>query len=874
MLSEHSCMKQNMEEFCGWFPAQRRVTYKNIKKNKTFKNFVDGFPPKHVPGKGTKTVPLEETCAIAFLSIFSPPSRSRLLPLLRFWARRLSERRINARRLYARRLYARRLSDRRLNAGRLYARRLNPLQSSLVAAALVSAALVAAALVAAALVTAALVAAALAAAALVAPLLVAPAFAAPASAALTFAAAALAAAAAAVLTASAPDASVPWTALLSTARGSPLPHPTALHHHTAAPQHRSTAPCAASSLCSTPQEYRAVAANCSTPFKETFSLCSRALPPLPLPSSRNPALNTLSAMVQGSPILACVQRAHVNAARRAEGNSSEQSAAGCHEASNSVVVAEHGEHDSIDGIHTNGKSSHALHHVLPICTRASIVRWMVQEASSNGDRNICSKAVRQFPQFFRASSCANNMRALRLWRSRSSFENDAGVISQRGSSAVVTRVTKAGVKVARLKARNGRGRKRGPWVEALHQSVKDEFERLSKLGVKFNLNTLKHLALDILSTGDGDSYSRNMIDPRSNEPLHLKITSTWIQSFTNRFRITSRAHTGKHRMSPRKEEKIELTVAAHLGRMSGLFESHIIDENNIENADETHFVINVDNSRTLGFCGTSEVMYADVVSGGEGFTMIVRLSGGRDSKVEAPFLVFKNKDRHYPIRGVPDNVDGVAYRTGPKGWIDTTVMPQWLSEQRVIRPLPHDRLRVLYVDNCSGHTNTMELQKACDGIKTQIKYFPPNATHLVQPCDSFVIQKIKRAWSTEWETYKMQMIKLNKWKDSSGKIANPGKTYFLRLAARCVRKVNEQRDADGLRYARKAMIITGMALNTNGLWEVSQLTPDLQRIVRKHASVFDASRNEAMSRDSLADDGTAGISSETNGPHVSGILDN
>lgn len=585
-------------------------------------------------------------------------------------------------------------------------------------------------------------------------------------------------------------------------------------------------------------------------------------------------------MVQGSPILACLQRARLNALCRGEGNTSgpiaagSESAAGSHEASNSVALSEHGDHDGVDGIDKDGKSNHALHNVLPICTRALIVKWMVSEASSHGDKNICSKAVRQFPQFFRASSCANNMRALRLWRSRSSFENDLGVINQRGSSAVVTRVTKAGVRVARLKARSGRGRKRAPWVEALHQAVKDEFERLSKLGVKFNLNTLKHLALDILSTGDGDNYSRNMIDPKSNEPLHLKITSTWIQSFTNRFRITSRAHTGKHRMSPRKEEEIELTVAAHLGTMSGLFEGHRLDEDDIENADETHFVINVDNGRTLGFCGTSEVKYADVVSGGEGFTMIVRLSGGRDSKVEAPFIVFKNKDRHYPIRGVPDNVDGVAYRTGPKGWIDRTVMPQWRSERRIISRLPHDRLRVLYVDNCSGHTNTMELEKACDVINTKIKYFPPNATHLVQPCDSFVIQKIKRAWSTEWETYKMQMIKLNKWKDSSGKIANPGKTYFLKLAAKCVRQVNQQRDEDGLTYARKAMIITGMALNTNGLWEVSQLTPDLQRIVRKHASVFEASRNEAMSSSSVPDEVSDGTSSEPNGAHGSGSLDN
>eukprot|EP00171_Calliarthron_tuberculosum_P003820 IDg3820t1 len=44
-------------------------------------------------------------------------------------------------------------------------------------------------------------------------------------------------------------------------------------------------------------------------------------------------------------------------------------------------------------------------------------------------------------------------------------------------------------------------------------------------------------------------------------------------------------------------------------------------------------------------------------------TMVVRLSGGRDARIEEPFFIFKNKDRSYPIRGVPDNVDGISYRT-------------------------------------------------------------------------------------------------------------------------------------------------------------------------------------------------------------------
>lgn len=78
--------------------------------------------------------------------------------------------------------------------------------------------------------------------------------------------------------------------------------------------------------------------------------------------------------------------------------------------------------------------------------------------------------------------------------------------------------------------------------------------------------------------------------------------------------------------------------------------------------------------------------------------MLVRVSGGRNSRIEALFVVFQNKDRNIPIRNVPENVDGVPYRTRPKRWMDQTAMSQWLGEIREIRTLPNERRRALYVD--------------------------------------------------------------------------------------------------------------------------------------------------------------------------------
>lgn len=95
-----------------------------------------------------------------------------------------------------------------------------------------------------------------------------------------------------------------------------------------------------------------------------------------------------------------------------------------------------------------------------------------------------------------------------------------------------------------------------------------------------------------------------------------------------------------------------------------------LEKNNTRNEYEINFIINVSNGRTLGFCGDQEVKYAYTVSGSEAFTFRVRPSGGRDSRIEAPFMVFIKMDSHYPIRNEPDDVNVVWYRPRPKRWID------------------------------------------------------------------------------------------------------------------------------------------------------------------------------------------------------------
>ena len=85
----------------------------------------------------------------------------------------------------------------------------------------------------------------------------------------------------------------------------------------------------------------------------------------------------------------------------------------------------------------------------------------------------------------------------------------------------------------------------------------------------------------------------------------------------------------------------------------------------------------------------------------------------------------------------------------------------------------------------------------------------------------------------------MEQIRANNWSDCSGEIKNLGKKYFLLLAKQAVQDVYNQRDADGITYARKAMIRCAISLNLNGRWEVETLKPALRRIFHGRKAHFD-----------------------------------
>ena len=168
----------------------------------------------------------------------------------------------------------------------------------------------------------------------------------------------------------------------------------------------------------------------------------------------------------------------------------------------------------------------------------------------------------------------------------------------------------------------------------------------------------------------------------------------------------------------------------HLGVLQRGFGSGIFDENLIENIDKTHFVVNLDNGRILGFRGDTTLKYAEVVSGGESMTMVIRISRGHRSMIEAPMLIFTNSSSNYPIRGLEDNVPRVCYRTGPKVWMDQALFAEFFADPHAFQADIHGHRKLVWVDNCTGHNITPRLTTVLEAKHSTLKYLPPCSTHL------------------------------------------------------------------------------------------------------------------------------------------------
>jgi hypothetical protein len=290
-----------------------------------------------------------------------------------------------------------------------------------------------------------------------------------------------------------------------------------------------------------------------------------------------------------------------------------------------VVVVE--EEDEVETkeveVVAGGQRKRKLQQVTTQQIRIKVVKWMIEDEQATGKKGLFARTVRQFPGAFRGTVNTSCIKASRWWSDR---ENMA--LQDRENRISVNHQQHGIQKKILSKAAAGRGRKQEAWVSWLYGELEENFKRLQKAGVKFSPKLILMLAKDIMEKSTDPVCTPSYVGDAETVPVIDRIDYRWIQRFMEKNNIVGRAQTGKLMVCAECMEHIEKEIAYHLGVVALDFQSGALDENLVENADETHFVINMDNGKTLGFRGDNDVKYADVVSGGMGMTMLVRLTGG------------------------------------------------------------------------------------------------------------------------------------------------------------------------------------------------------------------------------------------------------
>lgn len=475
--------------------------------------------------------------------------------------------------------------------------------------------------------------------------------------------------------------------------------------------------------------------------------------------------------------------------------------------------------------------------VSTLAERKRVIQWMVNRVEETGTAHrIAAEAVDAFSDVFsQRDRAANRAKAARWWKERELYLSSFESTNRRSLSTTSRGARGNGVRRARFKTVGGRGRKCPEWKLTFSFALCDEFRRLRALGVQVSRELLREAALHLVQQTHSP-VTVAQIENATGKPYTDVLSRFFVQDFCKRYNIKYRARSSSKSLSPEAMQQIHRHVAHQLGELKREYENGL-DQSTVENYDETHLVIDMETGRVLDFEGARRPTYLEVSSGGQGFTVAFRLSGGLNAKIEPAFVVFKNGRRNYPIGGVPDDVQGVAYRSNPTGWVDGSMFIRYFTIERIICSLSGGRTRRLYVDSCRSHNETAALNTALEGVDTELRRFHPNCTHLIQPLDQLILRAFKEEWRKLWDKEKAERARNGEFTDT-GRIVNPGKHFMLELVKQVIDRLND-RVIDGISLARRSMIMCGLLPDVTGTWTVTQLTSELQKIVNENLPYFD-----------------------------------
>ena len=188
-------------------------------------------------------------------------------------------------------------------------------------------------------------------------------------------------------------------------------------------------------------------------------------------------------------------------------------------------------------------------------------------------------------------------------------------------------------------------------------------------------------------------------------------------------------------------------------------EAILKDPTRLYNCDETFVLYSPGKQNVLAKTGSKDVYLVHKSSPKAGVTVLATVSAS--GWTLPPFIVYPYQ-RRQPWMETDKMPSGFEMFLTKKGWMTVESFCFWLLHQ-FIPQLKSRNIEfpvILYLDGHRSHLN-LEISEIFAENDIVLICFPPNTTHILQPCDVALFKPLKELWRTrvnEWTSQKPDNI--------------------------------------------------------------------------------------------------------------------
>lgn len=148
---------------------------------------------------------------------------------------------------------------------------------------------------------------------------------------------------------------------------------------------------------------------------------------------------------------------------------------------------------------------------------------------------------------------------------------------------------------------------------------------------------------------------------------------------------------------------------------------------------------------------------------------------------------FRYFSSNYLINGIPDDTEGVKYRSSPRGWMSQELFVNYFASPSIIELLNGNRTRGFWIDSIRAHIYTTELEMGLKTCRTKLKIFEPNCTTTAQPLDQLLPRCFKAQWRKKWYANRNCLVNQEQC-SSRGWVRNSGKYFYWKWVKKVLAK--------------------------------------------------------------------------------------